>query len=287
MATLRDIKRRITSVKSTQQITKAMKMVAAAKLRKAQEGLMSARPYADGLKQVLAHVAAQESGTHPLLEVRETKNICYLVITSDRGLCGSFNSNVQRSAKNEIDSHAGDITVKLINFGRKGYEFFSRRDYDVVEKHLNLFNELSFSHARQLSDFIQNMYIDKAFDKVMVVYNHFKSAGSQVVLSEQLLPVLPEAPLADKYKPVEYLYEPSARKILNEIIPKNLDIQIWRALLESNAAEHAARMIAMDSATDSAQDMINNLTLHYNKVRQAAITTEISEIVGGAEALRG
>lgn len=288
MATLRDIKRRITGVKSTQQITRAMKMVAAAKLRKAQEQLFNARPYADSLNKILAHVAAQEGGSnHPLLRVREPKNICYLVITSDRGLCGSFNSNVQKLAQIEVDSHDDDTTVRLVNFGRKGYEFFSRRDYDIADKYINLFNDLQFKHARQVSSFLQRAYLEQEYDRVFVIFNYFKSAGSQVATVEQLLPVNPEIPEFGKYEPVDYLYEPSAAQILDEIIPKNLNIQIWRSLLESNGAEHAARMIAMDAATDSAQEMIDGLTLHYNKARQAAITTQISEIVGGAEALQG
>ncbi len=287
MATLRDIKRRITSVKSTQQITKAMKMVAAAKLRKAQEGLFNARPYAEGLNKILAHVAAQEANAvHPLLQVREPKRICYLVVTSDRGLCGSFNSNVERAARMAIDEQA-DVDVSVITFGRKGYDFFRHRAYELAEKYINLFNELDFEHARHVSSFVQERYVSCEYDQVFVAYNSFKSAGSQVVRLDQLLPVVPEPAAPDQYRLAEYLYEPSAAEILDEIVPRNLNIQIWRALLESYAAEQAARMVAMDSATESAEEMIHDLTLHYNKVRQAAITTEISEIVGGAEALRG
>ncbi len=288
MATLRDLRRRITSVKSTQQITKAMKMVAAAKLRRAQRRLLDARPYAERLNQVLAHVAAQEeSSLHPLLEVREPRNICYLVVTSDRGLCGSFNANVQRRARLAIDAHDEQTHVQVINFGRKGFDFFSRRGYEIHERYINLFNELAFKHAIEVSRLLQKRYLEKEFDRVYVVYNQFKSAGSQVATIEQLLPIEPEMPEFDRYQPVGYIYEPSPGEILDTLIPKNLNIQVWRTLLESSAAEHGARMVAMDAATDNAQEMIDQLSLTYNKARQAAITTEILEIVGGAEALRG
>ena len=290
MATLSDIKRRISSVKSTQQITKAMKMVAAAKLRRAQERLMNARPYAEGLNAILGHIAAQQSAdTHPLLEVRDVKNVLYLVISSDRGLCGSFNANVNRQARRFVDEHAGQNGVKLITFGRKGFEFFTRRQYGIQEKFINLLNELEFAHAVRVSTAIQKLYTSGRFDRVFAVHNWFKSAGTQEVVVRQLLPLEPVMPEVEqsKFELVDYLYEPGPREILDAIIPKNLNIQIWRMLLESYAAEQTARMVAMDSATDNAQDMIHQLTLSYNKARQAAITKEISEIVGGAEALRG
>jgi len=286
VATLRDIKRRITSVKSTQQITNAMKMVSAAKLRRAQERLINARPYAEGLQKIIAHVADQEEhGRHPLLQVRDPKRVCYLVITSDRGLCGSFNANVTRHAKAEVDQQNG-APPYIISFGRKGYDFFNRRDYEVGSKYLNLFNELNFHHAVQVAEEIREAYISEQYDRVVVVYNHFKSAGTQELRLEQLLPIQPQAPESNKYALADYVYEPSPEGILGEAIPKNLTIQIWRSLLESSASEHAARMVAMDAATENAKEMIYQLTLTYNKVRQAAITTEISEIVGGAEALR-
>ncbi len=288
MATLRDIKRRITSVKSTQQITNAMKMVSAAKLRRAQERLMNSRPYAEGLQQIIAHVAAQEDpDLHPLLQVRAEHRRSFLVITSDRGLCGSFNANVTRRAKSEVELSSKDEPAAIINFGRKGYEFFHRRGYAITSKYINLFNELSFHHATQLAEEIGEAYRTGQYDRVDVVYNYFKSAGAQEVRVERLLPIVPQAPQSDKFALPDYIYEPSPKAILEEAIPKNLTIQIWRSLLESSAAEHAARMVAMDSATENAKEMIYQLTLTYNKARQAAITTEISEIVGGAEALRG
>jgi F-type H+-transporting ATPase subunit gamma len=290
VATLRDIRRRISSVRSTQQITKAMKMVSAAKLRRAQERLLSARPYATRIQTLLAHVAAQvERSKHPLLVEREVKNVLYLVVSADRGLCGSFNANVLRKAKFEIDAHKqnGEIDLKLITIGRKGFDHFSRRGYPVVEKYVNIFDHLEFSHAAAISSQIQKLYQEKEVDRVVAVYNEFKSAAVQKVITQQLLPIEPQRPQMQIYQPVEYLYEPSIDHILNEICPKFLNIQIWRMLLESYAAEQGARMVAMESASENAQEMIYDLTLYYNKVRQASITKEIAEIVGGANALRG
>ncbi|MFQ5708330.1 MAG: ATP synthase F1 subunit gamma [bacterium] len=287
MAALRDIKRRIASVHSTQQITKAMKMVAAAKLRKAQDRLINARPYAYRLGQLLAHVAAKEERDfHPLLTEREAQNVSYLVVTADRGLCGSFNSNVIRRARAEIATQKSEVGVQVIAVGRKGFEHFSRRDYTVVEKFTNFLDELKFMHATQIADLIGKSYQAQKTDRVFAVYNEFKSAGTQRVVVEQLLPIQPELPESDKFL-ADYLYEPSVGRILDEICPKNLNIQLWRILLESYAAEQGARMVAMETATENAQEMIHDLTLFYNKVRQASITKEIAEIVGGAEALQG
>ncbi len=290
MATLRDIRRRINSVRSTQQITKAMKMVAAAKLRRAQERLLSARPYADRIHTLLAHVAAEvDRSKHPLLVEREVKNVLYLVVSADRGLCGSFNANILRKAKFEIDSQKqnGEMDLKLITIGRKGAEHFSRRGYPIAEKHVNFFDHLEFKHAALISSQIQKMYQEMQVDRVVAIYNEFKSAAMQKVITQQLLPIQPQRPQMQIYQPVEYLYEPSIDYILNEICPKFLNVQIWRMLLESYASEQGARMVAMESASENAQEMIYDLTLYYNKVRQASITKEIAEIVGGANALRG
>lgn len=265
-------------------------MVAAAKLRRAQQRLLDARPYADGLRRVMAHVAADQEGIdHPLLEVRELRNVCYLVVTSDRGLCGSFNANVQRRAKNEVDTKREAQTSHLVTFGRKGYEFFNRRGYQIHERYINLLGTLDFGNAMAASNLLQQAFLERQFDRVYAVYNSFKSAGSQVTRVEQLLPVVPET--TETQEEVShiagFLYEPEPKKLLDMLIPRSLNVQIWRILLESVAAEHGARMVAMDSATESAQEMIHQLTLTYNKARQAAITKEILEIVGGAEALRG
>ncbi|RMF65148.1 MAG: ATP synthase F1 subunit gamma [Calditrichaeota bacterium] len=288
MATLRDIRRRIASVKSTQQITKAMKMVAAAKLRRAQEQLVNSRPYAYRLNQMLAHVAAREDrGMHPLLEEREPRTVCYIVVAADRGLCGSFNANVLRKSKGEIDGHEAETTLKVVAVGRKSHEFYSRRGYPVVKSFTGFFNRMHYQHALDIARFVREMYEQRECDRVFVVYNQFKSAAVQRVAVEQLLPIEPEEPEVDKYLPAEYLFEPSVQQILNLLCPRNLDTQVWRVLLESYAAEQGARMVAMESATDNAQEMIHDLTLYYNKVRQSAITKEILEIVAGAEALKG
>ena len=288
MATLSDIRRRISSVKSTQQITKAMKMVAASKLRKAQERLLNSRPYADGLEDLLFHVTAQvDRDLHPLLAEREATNVGYVVVSADRGLCGSFNSNVIRQTKTEIAGQEGDSQAHLLTVGRKAFEHFSRRDYTIREKYIGVFDDLQFSKASRIGHQVHDLYLHEELDRVFLIYNSFKSPAVQVVRVQQILPIQAKMPEREKYQPVEYLYQPSPEVILSQLCPKYLSIQLWRALLESYASEHGARMVAMEAATDSAQDMIHDLTLYYNKVRQASITTEISEIVGGAEALRG
>lgn len=288
MATLRDIKRRITSVKSTQQITKAMKMVSAAKLRKAQERVLNARPYADRMRRLMEHIVAKnEHLSHPLLEQRPISRVGFVVVTSDRGLCGSFNSNVIRHARAHIDYVGKENDTQLLLIGRKGAEYFARRGYEVFAKHENIFDHLNFNHALEISGTVQRLYLEKAWDKVYLAYNSFKSAGAQEVKLEQLLPLEPRGDEGDLTKLADYLYEPSGEEILARILPLNLNIQIWHVLLESYASEQGARMVAMDSATENAQEMIHDLTLYYNKVRQASITKEIAEIVAGAEALRG
>jgi F-type H+-transporting ATPase subunit gamma len=284
--TLRDIKRRIGSVKSTQQITKAMKMVASVKLRRAQERMMRARPYSRSLDEMLGHVAAKiDRSLHPLLAEREPKSICYVVITGDRGLAGSFNSNITRRAKSEIDGQvAAGQSVSAIAVGRKGYEFLHRRGYRLLEKYINFFNELDFHHAQDIGELIKSKFIGEELDRIYLIYNEFKSAIQQRIVVQQLLPIVPRPPAEEKYH-IDFLLEPSPRAILDTLCPKYLNIEIWQALLESYAAEMGARTAAMDAATENAQEMIYQLTLNYNKARQAAITKELSEIVGGAEAL--
>ncbi|MFQ5636622.1 MAG: ATP synthase F1 subunit gamma [bacterium] len=286
MATLRDIRRRISSVKSTQQITKAMKMVAAAKLRRAQERLLNARPYADGQSNLMAHIASNvDRSLHPMLAERAAKSFCTIVVTGDRGLCGSFNANVIRLAKSEIDELSSEKRM-IVTIGKKGYEFFSRRGYEIWKNHQNIFGNLNFKAAMEVSRSIRDMYEKGEVDRVVAAYNEFKSVGVQRPVTRQLLPIVPKPPEIEKYEPVDYLYEPSVENILEEVCSKYLAVNIWRVLLESYSSEQAARMVAMESATDNAQEMINDLTLYYNKVRQAAITKEIADIVGGAEALR-
>jgi len=285
MATLRDLRRRIASIRGTQQITKAMRMVAAAKLRRAQERLLRARPYAYRLNQVIGHVAARvDRNRHPLLAERPPKKVCYLVITADRGLCGSFNTNIVRRARTEISLHR-DPPASMMVVGKKGRDHFVRRGYPVLAEFVNLFQDLQFGHATAIASRIIHLYTSQDLDRVFVVYNEFKSPVQQRIVVEQLLPIIPLLPEKEKH-PVDYLYEPSPDAILEALCPKHLNIQVWRLLLESFAAEQGARMVAMENATDNAEEMIFELTLYYNKVRQATITKEIAEIVGGAEALK-
>ncbi len=287
MATLREIRKRISSVKSTQQITKAMKMVAAAKLRKAQERIIAFRPYSYELRSLIAHLAARSGDVSqvPLLKRRPVEKVLMVVVTADRGLCGAFNSNIIRHASKQMADYT-TFEVELFAVGRKGLEYFQHRDFVIQGEMINFFNHLRFEHAVQLSDRLVQLYLSGAFDRIEIIYNEFKSAIQQNVVSEQFLPFVPDPELAESHETVDFLYEPDKNAILNAVIPKHLHVQIWRILLESNAAEQGARMTAMENATDSAEEMIHDLTLHYNRTRQAAITKEIAEIVGGAEALK-
>jgi F-type H+-transporting ATPase subunit gamma len=287
LATLRTIRRRITSVKSTQQITKAMKMVAAARLRKAQERMMRARPYSKSLDEVLGHVAAKvDPSLHPLLHEREPKHVAFVVVTGDRGLCGSFNANIIRRATSEINAARQDgRAVELITVGKKSFEHFNRRRYPILEKYINFFDKLDFSHAQDIAALIQDRYFNGKLDRIYLVFNEFKSAIQQNIIVQQLLPIAPRPPKDEKYA-ADFLFEPSPAKILDNLCPRYLNVEIWHALLESFAAEMGARMAAMSTASDNAKELIVQLTLYYNKVRQASITRELMDIVGGAEALK-
>ncbi len=287
MATLREIRDRISSVKSTQQITKAMKMVAAAKLRKAQEHILAFRPYSFEMRNLIAHLSARSPDVSgiPLLERRPMQKVLTVVVTADRGLCGAFNHNIIRQAAQRV-TELSTSEVSLYFAGRKGLEYFQHRDYTIQGRQINFFNHLKFADAVQLSDELATLYINKEFDRIEIIYNEFKSAIRQNVVVEQFLPFVPDEELLETKNRVDFIYEPDKETILNSLIPKHLHVQIWRILLESNAAEQGARMTAMESATDNADELIGHLTLYYNRSRQAAITKEISEIVGGAEALK-
>ena len=279
-----DIRRRIRSVKNTQQITKAMKMVAAAKLRRAQERMFAARPYAAGLRQVLASVSTRvDINAHPLLQSREPeRNVVVIVVTADRGLCGAFNSNVIRAAQNFIREHSFE-SVELLTIGRKAGDFFKRRPIPIRE---NVFvaQALSIEVARRIADGLITDFIAEKIDGVYVVYNEFKSLIAQHVRAERLLPITSEFAATPGQPSIDYLYEPGPEQILSDLLPKHIEFQLYRVLLESAAAEQGARMTAMEAATKNASDMINFLTLTYNRIRQAAITKEIIEIVSGASA---
>jgi len=290
MATLREIRRRITGVKNTQKITKAMKMVAAARLRRAQEGIVSARPYARKLGELLRHLVTKvDVNLNPLLVGRKPQTVLLVVVTADRGLCGSFNSNIVKSAVLRLKTQ-GDVVTKVMTIGRKGSDFFGRRKFDVVSKHSGIFSDLDFDHARSFVQEIAEGYLEGRFDKVEVIYNEFKSVIQQRIVVEQLLPIPPEETQPSKdlkgLSQVDYIYEPSSMEIVNALVPRHLNFQMWRILLESNAAEQGARMTAMDNATENARELIRDLTLKFNNARQASITKELLEIVSGAEALK-
>jgi F-type H+-transporting ATPase subunit gamma len=278
-----DIRRRIRSVKNTQQITKAMKMVAAAKLRRAQDRMFAARPYAGGLRTVLASVAARVDITrHPLLQPREEeKKILLIVVTADKGLCGAFNTNIIRAAQNAILDGRWE-SVELLPIGRKGNDFFKRRTTPIRRQATQVFQALSLETARDIATKITEDFISGEIDAVYVIYNEFKSIIAQNVKLERLLPI--ERPAEAPANEIDYIYEPGPEQILNDLLPKHIEFQLYRILLESAAAEQGARMTAMESATKNASDMISSLTLSYNRIRQAAITKEIIEIVSGAAA---
>ncbi len=287
MANLREIRKRISSVKSTQQITKAMKMVAAAKLRRAQENILAFRPYAYELRSLIADLSAKvEDQTQvPLMTRRPVKKVLLVVVTADRGLCGAFNSNIVRHAAERINDYP-EAEVELFMVGRKGLEFFQHRHVTINGQKINFFNDLAFGDALDLSETILRIYQEQNFDRVEFIYNEFKSAIQQNVIVEQFLPFVPDEEAEKSKEQVDFIYEPDKISILNAVIPKHLHVQVWRILLESNAAEQGARMTAMENATDNAEEMIHDLTIYYNRTRQASITTEISEIVSGAEALK-
>lgn len=295
MATLRDIRRRISGVKSTQKITKAMKMVAAAKLRRAQESILQARPYARKMAELLRHLSGKIDTTKfPQFEQRQVEKIGLIVVTADRGLCGAFNTNVIRAAVSHIEKSYREANASgrlaLICVGRKGNDYFSKRNYTVAFRRTGIFNTLSFGNARAIIDEVVASYADGKFDKVEVVYNEFKNAVQQRIVIEQLLPIPPEATLADQGKKpkiqINYIYEPSSDEIISSLVPKHLNFQMWRILLESNAAWLGAQMTAMENASTNAKEMIRTLELSYNKARQGSITKELLEIVSGAEALK-
>jgi F-type H+-transporting ATPase subunit gamma len=283
MATLLDIRRRIRSVKSTQQITRAMKMVAAARLRRAQDSIFKARPYANEMLTLLASVAARtEQRAHPLLAERPIEKVLLVLITADRGLCGAFNANLIRAARDYLQEQAGK-EVSIIAVGRKGRDAFRKRSLEMVFEHINLFGRLNFSHAQQIAKEIIDLYTQQKVDAVDFLYNEFKSVLMQRVKVERYLPVKPVQPAAGEAL-IDYIYEQPAAGILNALLPRYVEIEVYRALLESQAAELAARMTAMDAATNNAAELIDSLTLHLNRVRQAAITREIIEVVSGAAA---
>jgi len=292
MASLRDIRKRIRSVKNTRQITKAMKMVAAAKLRRAQDAITAARPYASTLDEMIADLAqrAGEGGlAHPLLAAREVKNVEVVVLTSDRGLAGGFNSNVTRRAARYLYENAGKLNITVSTIGRKGNDFFKRQPNVTVRKdYAGLYTRVSYRSAADIAQELTARFMAGEVDAVYLVYNEFVSAIAQNVTLTQLLPLqsVGQKPREGATSLIDFEYEPGRQDVLNKLVPQALAIKLYRALLESVASEHGARMSAMENATSNATDMIGKLTLVYNRTRQAVITKELMEIVSGAEALK-
>jgi F-type H+-transporting ATPase subunit gamma len=287
MIGLKALRRRIASIKSTQQITRAMKMVAAARLRRAHERILEARPYADKMREVLQSLSLRtDPATHPLLVRREMKRVELLAITTDRGLCGSFNQNVFRRVEQFIrEKKQAYEEIALTIVGRKGLDYFRRRSVPIIRDYAGRFREIDYPVAATIGKDLVEDYTNGAVDGVFLVYNEFRSPLVQRVTVKDLLPIEPLEVDSDYYAP-EYIYEPSAEAILSDLLPRYVEVQIFRALLESLAGEHGARMTAMGSATENAQEMMEKLALVYNKARQSAITKEMMEIVGGVEALR-
>jgi F-type H+-transporting ATPase subunit gamma len=291
MASLKEVKSRIQSVTSTQQITKAMKMVAAAKLRRAQNNITQMRPYAAKLAGLLQNLSSQggDGDDSQYTQVRETNKVLLLVVTSDKGLCGAFNGNVFKAVVKHIQdnykSQYSSGNVDIMPIGKKALEYFTKRGYNVIDDYWNMFSPTSFDTSAKAAEYAMSAFIHGKYDKVELIYNEFKNVATQVLQTEQFLPVLPPEDNANSSFEVDYIYQPSREEIVTDLIPKSLKVQVFKAILDSNAAEHGARMTAMNQATDNAGELLKELKLTYNRTRQAAITKEILEIVGGAEAL--
>jgi F-type H+-transporting ATPase subunit gamma len=293
MANLKEIRTRLSSVKTTRQITSAMKMVSAAKLRKAQDAIIQMRPYANTLLKILDNLARniESEEVEKFKNHREVKKVLFVVITSNKGLCGAFNSNIAKQVLSEIKENYSALNdanaIDVLCIGKKGAELLNSKGVDISETWHDLIDELNYQDAKKFAIDLTKRYLDEKFDLIKLFYNQFKNAGTQVVMSEQFLP-LNQDPKNNKFeKHHDYILEPSKEEIVQELIPKSLKIQLYKALLDSNASEQGARMTAMHKATDNATDLIKSLQLDYNKARQASITNEILEIVGGAEALKG
>lgn len=287
MANLKEIRSRITSVGSTMQITSAMKMVSAAKLKRAQDAIIQMRPYANKLTELLENLStsldADDGGTYS--KERVIKNVLLVTITSNRGLCGGFNSYIIKSAKALMNDEYKNVNVEVLSIGKKSSEHFTKNDFNVVSTHDTLYNDLTFENVSNVAEDIMQKFVDGNYDKVVLVYNQFKNAATQIIMNENYLPIQTSSNEGEQIG--DYIFEPGKKEIVEELIPKSLKTQLFKAILDSHAAEHGARMTAMHKATDNASELKKELTLTYNKARQAAITGEILEIVGGAEALNG
>ncbi|MDP2540178.1 ATP synthase F1 subunit gamma [Tenacibaculum discolor] len=284
MANLKEIRNRITSIKSTMQITSAMKMVSAAKLKKAQDAITAMRPYSSKLTELLQTLSAtldSDAGGVYSTE-REVNKVLLVTVTSNRGLCGGFNSSIIKETVKTINEKYNDATVDLLTIGKKGNDILSK-EYTVIENRSNIFDDLTFENVAQVAEQLMNLFVDGSYDKIEIIYNRFKNAATQIPQVEQFLPIQPVE--GESNANLDYIFEPSKEEIILELIPKSLKTQLYKAIRDSFAAEHGARMTAMHKATDNATELRDELLLTYNKARQAAITNEILEIVGGAEAL--
>ena len=290
---LKEVRNRIKSVTSTQQITKAMKMVSAAKLRRAQDAILQMRPYSRKLQEMLSNIVSNASseGGMPLADERTTERVLMIPITSDRGLCGGYNSYVIKLTREVINTkyaaqHAkGNVTILPI--GKKGYEYFLRNNYKVVDAYWDIFADLAFDNVRKAAQYAQQAFLNKEYDRVELVYSQFKNAATQIFTAEPYLPIPRTPKVEGSKKSVDFLFEPSMEVLLQELMPKILNTQVYKAVLDANASEHGARMTAMDKASENANELLKSLKISYNRARQAAITTELTEIVSGAAALQG
>ena len=289
---LKEVRNRIKSVTSTQQITKAMKMVSAAKLRRAQDAIIQMRPYSQKLQEMLSNIVSSVSSdvSMPLADERVAERVLMIVVTSDRGLCGAYNANVikltrQVIAEKYAEQHKkGNVTILPI--GKKGYEFFTRLGFKVINDFWSTFSDLSFDNVRRAAVFAQQGFLTKEYDRIEVVYSQFKNAATQIFIAEPYLPI-PKVEQKSGAKNIDFIYEPSMDELIQELMPKILNTQVYKAVLDANASEHGARMTAMDKASENANEMLKSLKISYNRARQAAITTELTEIVSGAAALQG
>lgn len=293
MANLKEVRNRIASVKSTKQITSAMKMVSAAKLRKAQNAVLTMRPYAQKLREIMQNLSTsmEDSNESVFAKQRAQKRVLLVIITSNRGLCGAFNINIVKEAirllETELDELHEQKAVDLMCLGKKGYDLFKSKGYAIKENNQEIFNELNFENATAIAEGLMDDFKEGSYDRIILIYNQFKNAAVQIIKTEDFLPVREQKTRESTKVQADFIFEPDKEEILKELIPKTLKIQLYKALLDSFAAEHGARMTAMHQATENATELLKDLNMSYNKARQAAITNEILEIVSGAEALKG
>ena len=285
MATLRQLRTRVASISNIQRVTNAMQMVAAAKMRRAQDAIEAARPYAQQLDAVLGNLQKSiDPEENPLFRERSAERVALVVVTADRGLCGAFNGSICRRVQNELDEYAGK-NVELVTVGRKGYNYFRNRDVSIDTNYGEVFRQLEFAKAAEIAQGLTARFIGGEIDRVLLVFSEFRSVAQQIPVVQQLLPILPKQEEGDAERDIDYIFEPSPEALLDTLVPRHVNFQVWRALLEVNAGFFAAQMTAMDNATKNAGELLEELTREMNKVRQSSITLELMDIIGGAEAV--